>query len=411
MAQRSRHFRWPGLGRTRRAIVALAVVAGLALVAAPGCTTTSTPSTGGTTSGGEKTPIKLGAVVSLTGAYAALGGPEKNTFDMEVAAINAAGGVNGHKIDLITEDDATDPKKAEAAAAKLIDQDKVLAILGSSGTGATMGMRADVDRAGIPQVAMAAGTVVTSPLDKLVFATPWSNGLVVPVELAYLQKQGIKKVALLTDDGAYGKDGLAVLVAQAPKFGMTVAANETFKPTDTDMTPQLTKIKGSGAQVLILWNAGAAATTAVKNVYQLKMMIPIMASHGNANTPFLTGTGAAGEGVMLAAGKILAPEEYGAGTPAFKQATDFIDRYTKQFGGPPTTFAGHGWDALHITVAAMKTLPEGFTSAQLRDAIEKTSGFVGIGGAFTFSPTDHNGMTQKDLVMYKIQNGKWVTIK
>jgi hypothetical protein len=104
-------------------------------------------------------------------------------------------------------------------------------------------------------------------------------------------------------------------------------------------------------------------------------------------------------------------EAYGKDTEAYKVATDFVDRYSKKFGAAPSTFAGHAYDALYLTVEAMKRLPEGFTSAQLRDEIEKTSGFVGIGGTFTFSPTDHNGMTEKDLVMYKVEGGKWVLVE
>jgi branched-chain amino acid transport system substrate-binding protein len=122
-----------------------------------------------------KPPIKIGAVLSLTGSYAGLGAPEKNTLEMEVARLNAAGGIDGRQVEIVVVDDATDAAKAQAAATRLIDQDKVVAIIGATGTGQTMGMRGDVDRAGIPQVSIAGGTAVTVPLDKLVFQTPWSS--------------------------------------------------------------------------------------------------------------------------------------------------------------------------------------------------------------------------------------------
>lgn len=397
--------------RRAAALIALSLVAALGVgCSSPSTTTTGASGSGATTSsaGAAKAPYKVGAILSLTGSYAGLGAPEKNVLDMEVARINGAGGVNGHPIDVVIEDDGTDTGKAVAAASKLIDQDQVLAILGATGTGQTMAIRGAIDRAGIPDVSMAGGNDITAKFDKLVFQAPWNNSLVVPFELKYLKAKGITKVGLISDAGGFGKDGVAVLKTDLPKFGMTAVANETFKLGDTDMTAQLTKIKASGAQAVVMWTAGAEASTIAKNMKQLKMTIPLMASHGNARAQFIQGAGAAAEGVTLAAGKILVPSAYGTGTPEYKVATDFIDRYTKQFGSAPNTFAGHAYDSFNITVDAMKALPEGFTAAQLRDQIEKTKDFLGIGGVFTYTPTDHNGMTEKDLVMYQVQNGKFV---
>lgn len=396
-----------------RVLRAAAVLIALALVVSLAACSTS--STGGTATGGgagEKAPYKIGAVVSLTGPYATIGGPEKNVLDMEVARINAAGGVNGHKVDVVIEDDGTDGAKAAAAASKLIDQDKVIAILGSSGTAASMAMRQAIDRAAIPQMSMAGGNAITAaPLDKQVFQTAWSNKLVVPFLLKNLQAKGIKTIGIIHDT-TFGKDGDAVLTTEAPKFGITIVADESFEAKAPDMTDQLTKIAAKKPAALVIWNASADTGTILKNAASLKLTMPIYGSHGNTSKKAVIDTaGAAANGFMFPAGKILAPAEYGQGTEAFKVATDFVDRYTKQFGAPPTTFAGHAYDALNITVEAMKKLPEGFTSAQLRDQIEKTSGFVGIGGTFTFSPEDHNGLTESDLVMYKIENGTWTVLK
>lgn len=416
MDERSRYYGVHGHGRRgagrpsrfRRATAALTAWSLVALVAA-GCAAAPAPtpsSTGGATA--TKTPYKIGAVVSLTGTYAGLGAPEKNVITMEQARINAAGGVNGHPIDVIIEDDGTDVAKAATAVTKLIDQDKVLAVLGATGSGQTMAMRGAIDKAGVPQVSMAGATVITKPLDKWVFQTPWSNTIVIPFELKYMQSKGIKKLGIISDSSAFGKDGVAVTKANLSKFGITVVAEETFNPGDTDMTSQLTKIKAANPDAILLVNAGAEAATVMKEIQTLGIKTPVYGTHGNARKEFITGAGAAAEGFMFAAGKILVPSAYGAGTPEYTVATDFINRYTNAFGAAPSTFAGHAYDALYITVEAMKRLPEGFTSAQLRDEIEKTKDFVGIGGTFTFSPTDHNGMTEKDLVMYTIKNGTWV---
>lgn len=384
---------------------ALAAALAFALI---GCSAGSTAPTGSGAAGaatGE--PIKIGAIVSLTGTYAGLGDPEKKTIEMEVKRINEAGGINGRPVEVIFEDDGTDEAKAVAAASKLIEQDKVVAIIGATGTGQSMAVRSEIDRAGIPQVSMAGGSAITAKFDPLVFQTPWSNTLVVPYTLDYLKKQGITKIGLISDTGGFGKDGAAVIAAEAPKAGITIASNQTFNPGDTDMTAQLTNIKNSGAQAVVMWTSGKEAATVVKNAKQMGLTIPIYGSHGNARMEFIQGAGNAAEGFRFAAGKILLPESYGKDTPEFKTATEFVDRYQAAYGAAPSTFAGHAYDALYLIVEAARRVEGDLSPSLLRDAIEKTTGFSGIGGSFTFSPTDHNGLTQKDLNMYEVKGGTW----
>jgi branched-chain amino acid transport system substrate-binding protein len=385
-------------------VLAAALATALAVTLA-GCS-------GGSTSKGaadkaSAEPIKIGAIVSLTGTYAGLGDPEKKTIEMEVKRINEAGGINGRPVEVIFEDDGTDETKAVAAASKLIEQDKVVAIIGATGTGQSMAVRNEIDRAGIPQLSMAGGSAITAKLDPLVFQTPWSNTLVVPFTLEYLKSQGITKIGVISDTGGFGKDGAAVLAADAPAAGVTIVSNQTFNVGDADMTAQLTNIKKSGAQAVVMWTSGKEAATVVKNAKQLGLSIPIYGSHGNARIEFVEGAGDAAEGFRFAAGKILLPESYGKGTAEYKTATEFVDRYTKAYNAAPSTFAGHAYDALYLIVEAARQIKGEITPAALRDQIEKTKAFSGIGGSFSFTPTDHNGMTAKDLNMYEVKNGTW----
>ena len=392
-------------GRTLRlamAVLMAALAAALAVTIA-GCGESGTKAT--------NEPIKIGAIVSLTGTYAGLGQPEKNVIELEVDRINKAGGVNGRPIEVVLEDDATDEAKAVAAASKLIEQENVVAIIGATGTGQTMAVRGDVQRAAIPQVSMAGSTVITNPVDPLVFATPWSNTIVVPFTLDYLKGQGITKIGLITDSGGFGKDGKAVIAAEAPKAGVTVVADETFNPGDTDMTAQLTKIKNSDAQAIVMWTAGKEAAIVAKNAKDLGIELPFYGSHGIARREFIEGAGDAAEGVKFAAGKILVPKAYGEGSEAFTVATEFVDRYEAAYGEAPSTFAGHAYDALYLIVEAAKRIDGDVTPAALRDEIENTAGFVGIGGTFNMSAEDHNGMTENDLTMYEISNGDWKLVQ
>lgn len=352
-------------------------------------------------------PIKIGVVVSLTGTYAGLGEPEKAALEMEQERINAGGGVNGRPIELIFEDDATDEAKAVAAASKLIDQDGVVALIGATGTGQTMAMRSEVDRAGIPQVSMAGGTVITAQFDPLVFATPWSNTIVVPYTMKVLADAGIKKIGVITDTGGFGKDGLAVLEAEAPKAGIEIVSSQTFNPGDADMSTQVTKLKNSDADALVIWSAGKEAAIIAKNAKDLGVTVPVFGSHGNARVEFIQGAGPASEGIKIAAGKILVPEAYGADSEGFKVATDFVKRFTEKTGAAPSTFAGHAYDALYLIVEAAGRIDGEITPAALRDQIEATQGFVGIGGTFSMSATDHNGLSEEDLTLYVVKDGAW----
>ncbi|MDZ4167202.1 MAG: ABC transporter substrate-binding protein [Coriobacteriia bacterium] len=399
----------------KRMWVMLVLALVLALVSAPlgGCTATSDGDEPTADAGDEpKEPYVVGAVLSLTGAQSGLGGPEKNAIDMEVARINEEGGINGHPLEVIIEDDASDVDQAIARTTKLIEQDGVVAIIGSTGTGQSMAMRDVIDAAGIPQVSLAGSLVITKDFDPLVFQTPWSNALVVDTTLEYLKAEGHTKIGLITEDTGFGKDGQALVNETAADYGLEVVSDQVFKPADTDMTGQLTVIKGAGADVVLMWSSVAASSIVPKNMAQLGMDIPLVGSHGIARQEFVDSAADAAEGVVMFAGKILAPEAYGVGSESYEAATAFIDRYTETYGEAPTnTFAGHAYDGLYLVVEALKRLDEGFTSADLRDEIEKTSGFAGIGGVFTFSATDHNGMTADDLVGYVASGGAWTLLQ
>jgi branched-chain amino acid transport system substrate-binding protein len=401
MDKRSRHF----------AFLSVILVALLASALLSGCAAEESTTDDTSDDTGEATgdPIVIGAILSLTGPYAGLGAPEENTIDMLVDQINADGGVNGRPIEVIIEDDATEAEQSVAAATKLIDQDEVVALIGATGSGQTMAIRDLVVEAEIPNVSIAGATVITGDFSPWVFQTPWSNTIVVPYTLDYIEAQGISKIAIIADSGGFAQDGVGVMKDFLEDYDIEVVAEETFEPTDTDMTAQLTTIKGTDAEAVVLWSAGSAAAVVAQNMAALEMDMPLFGSHGNARMEFIDGAGDAAEGFRFAAGKILLPEDnYDEGTEAYDVATTFVDDYSAEYGEDPNTFAGHAYDALMIIVEAAKTLDEEFTPVELRDAIEETSGFVGIGGTFTFSADDHNGMTVDDLVMYEVQDGAWI---
>jgi len=358
--------------------------------------------------GGAGEPYRIGAVLSLTGTYAGLGIPEQRAIDLEVERINAAGGVNGRELVVVYEDDATDAAKAQAAAVRLIDEEDVLAIIGASGTGQTMAMRSDAERAGVPIVSMAGGSVITADFSEWVFQTPWPNRIVIPFVLEEMAAAGHTTIGLISDTGGYGVDGRDIVLATAADAGVTIVADETFNAGDTDMTSQLTKIRAAEPDAVLIWAAGKEAAIIARNARQLNMEQPLYGGSGIARQEFIDGAGEAAEGVRLGTGKILVPEAFGEGTEAYAVATDFIERYEAAYGTPPDIFAGHAYDAIGLIADALERLGSGdVTSEQVRDALEQTSGWVGIDGTFTYSATDHNGLTRDEMVMYVIEDGTW----
>lgn len=401
-------------GRVLRLSIAVleAALATALAVTITGCSGTA-GSESGTTSGGSSEPIRIGAIVSLTGSYAAMGTAEKQALELETERINAAGGIDGREIEIVYEDDATDEAKAVAAASKLIEQENVIAILGATGTGQSMAIRSDVQRAGIPQISMAGGTAITQQFDSLVFQTPWSNTIVVPYVLDAIKATGATKIGVLSDTGGYGKDGLAVIEESVGDAGLTIVDNESFNAGDTDMSAQLTKIKSSGAEAVLLWTAGKEAATIMKNADSLGMItgdaaVPFFGGSGQARIEFPEGAGAASNGFTFGTGKSLIPANWGDGTEEYEVVSDFASRYKDVYGEDPDIFAGHAFDAISIVTAGLKSAGPDTDSAALRDAIEAIDGLAGFGGTFTFSATDHNGLTTEDLALYRFEDGMWV---
>jgi branched-chain amino acid transport system substrate-binding protein len=358
----------------------------------------------------SKSVYKIGAVLSLSGPAAPLGIPEQNSLKMLESQMNAAEGVSGHKVQFVIEDDESDPAKAAAAINKLITQEGVSAMIGSSSTGATLAMVPVAMSNKVTLVCCAAGTAITQPPKLYVFRTPPTDSMAIDRVLAYLTKTlKVKQIAILHDANAFGTGGATELAAKAPKVGITVVANESYGSTDTDMTAQLTKIKQTPAQALVVWGTNPGPASIAKNMQQLGMTIPFVGSHGIANKTFITLAGTAADGVVFPAGRMLIPSSIPTGT-AWRNAVDkFTADYKAKYGKDADTFAAHGWDAGLILTNAMKTA--GTDKALIQSTVQKTKGLVGIDGIYNYSATDHDGLNVTDLIMIKIVNGAWTQAK
>jgi len=386
-------------------VLSLALVVGLLVATVPlaGC--------------GKSAPAasyKVGAVLATTGTASNLGVPEKQTLEMMAADINAKGGVKGHPLEIVIYDNETSSEKAVTLVNRLIEQDKVLAIIGPTTSGDSLAVIDAVTTAKIPLISLAASISIVTPIAQRywVFKTPQADKEAVTELYKYMQKKGFTRVALITNTSGFGAGGRTFLQSLAASYGITVVDDQTYSVGDTTMQSQLTHIKGTQAQAVICWDTDQQAAIVASDTQKLQMSIPLFCSHGIANMAFIQNAGTAANGVIFPAGKLLVVNDVPASDPQKAVLTKYKNDFEAKYGaGKVNTFGGHASDALNMLVMALGKLDSGLDTAQaraqIRDLVEKTTDFVGVSGIFTMTPQDHLGMKPGSLAMIKIVNGKW----
>jgi branched-chain amino acid transport system substrate-binding protein len=354
-------------------------------------------------------PFRIGALFSVTGPASFLGEPERNTLEMLVKEANAKGGIKGHKLELVVYDTQGDATKAVQLATKLIKNDKVSVIVGPSTTGETMAIIPVAEKEKIPLISCAAGIKIIDPVKKYVFKTPANDHVAAEKIFNYMATKKQKSVALLTVTDGFGSSGREQLKDMAKKKGIAVVADETYGPKDTDMTAQLTKIKGSKAEAIICWGTNPGPAIVTRNVKQLGIKIPLYQSHGVASKKYIELAGAdSAEGVLLPAGKLAIYDKLKPSDPQFKLLKDYDQRYNKAYNTEASTFGGYAYDSFLMISEALKTGP---SPDQLRDGLEGIKKLVSISGIYNMSGTDHNGLDLNAFEMVKIVNGDWAIAK
>lgn len=348
---------------------------------------------------------KIGGLFAVTGPNSFLGDPEKKSLQMAVDEINAQGGIDGHRLEVVIRDTEGVPDKAVLAANELISNEQVLAIIGPSLTPTTLPLVPIVESNKIPLISCAAGIEITEPVKPWVFKTAQSDVLAVATIYEHLQKQNIKKVGILTVENSFGESGKRQLLGQASRFGIEVVQAESFGGKDTDMTAQLTKIRAAQPDVVICWGTNPGPAVVARNVQQLNMKIPLYQSHGVASPKFIELAQDAAEGIFLPTGKILVADQLSDSDPQKPVIASYIKRFEEQFKMPVSGFGGYAYDAMQLLAKALQG--SGGDREKIRAALENIRGHVGVTGTFNFSPTDHNGLGRDAFVMVQIKEGKW----
>ncbi len=372
----------------------------LALLAAA-CSEEKSSGGGSSSSSG---PIKIGAVLDITGAGASLGGPERNTLQLLTDKVNGEGGIAGRKIELTVLDDQSKEDEAAKAESRLINQTKVDLILGATRTGTSLAMNQGAEQAKTPMISLAANKKIVDG-SKWVYKTAQNDSVVVDKLIAYMALKGWKTVGLARDASAFG-EGVADLIDQTgASKGIEVIKETKFAPDATSFDDQLLPLRDAKPDVNLIWGIPPAAGIATKRYRELKITTPLMQSHGIGNQAFLDSAGPAADGVVFPIGRLLVASQLPDSDPQKPVLNAFIDSYKAKFGNPPSTFAGHAWDAFSLATDAFKAV--GTDKQKVRDYLEKRTGFIGISGVFNFSGQDHSGLDPKALVMVEVKGGKW----
>ena len=359
-----------------------------------------------------KGTYKVGAVFSVTGRTSFLGDPEKKTAEIIAGEINKAGGINGHKLELIVYDTEGDATKANLAVKKLITQDKVCAVIGPSLSGTSLAVVPLAEKYETPLISCAASYKIvhddkTGKPYKWVFKTPQTDTMAVEAIYTHMKKHGISKIAILSVTSGFGASGRSELIRLAPEYKINIVADEKYGPKDTDMTAQLTKIKGTSPQAIVNWSVGPTQVTVLRNYRDLGMTsIPFYQSHGFGSRKNIELAAGAAEGVFTPLGACNIADLLPKDNPQKAVTMEYAKEYKKACNEPLSSFGGHAWDALHMVEEALKAV--GCDKAKIRDYLENNiKGFVGQHGIFTYSPDDHNGLTKEAFNMVVVKNGDW----
>lgn len=394
------------------------ILVSLVLLFAAACTVAAPPEAvapSGAEEGEEV--VKIGFMAAATGGAAFLGGPERDAALMIKEQVEAADltGPDGQprKVEIILYDTEGSGDVAIPLAKKLIDDDQVSIIVGGTRSPVSLALVPIMQEAEIPYISMASSSEIVEPVAERywVFKTPQSNRHTAPWQVRFVKDQGLTRVASIYVNNAYGEDGRNAIREAAEAAGVEIVLEETFEDSDTDMTAQLTKIKASDAEALLVTGLPPAASILTKQFRELGLEMPLVHNHGIGMKPFIDLAGAENaEGVVFPIGKLVAVDALEEGDPQKAVLQQFIADYEAYTGNPASTFAGHAWDGLQMALQAIETMPSGLSLEEqrsfLRDAVE-TMEFVGTGGVFHFSPEDHVGLSPEDVVTVRITDGEW----
>jgi branched-chain amino acid transport system substrate-binding protein len=353
-------------------------------------------------------PLRVGSVLSVTGPAAFLGEDMKAGLQLAVDEINAAGGIGGRNIAWTFYDAESQTQKAISATRRLISQDKVeLIVSGGNMSGIALAMAPMAESAGIPFISSEGALAIVTPVAerKWVFKSTVDDEDVLERIADYLAKKNIKKVALIADTSGFGQGAVTQMKKVGPRHNLEVSY-ESFDPADTDMMPQLTRIRDSGAEAIICWTVTPAGVVFLKQAQLLGLDgRTLIHSYGFVSSHYMTLAGDAAKSVLLASLKFPVGDQLPDSDPLKAGILRLFKSYQARFNRAASLYAAESYDAAMLAKEALGKV--GGDVTKLPEGLEQVKNFAGMSGVFNFSPERHSGLSKKDIVLINWAGGRF----
>ncbi|MGQ7408927.1 ABC transporter substrate-binding protein [Streptococcus suis] len=379
--------------KTRKFAVAIATFASAALLAACGAAPTSNSSAAGNEAGDT---IKLGYNLELSGAVAAYGQAEKNGADLAVEEINAAGGIDGKQIEVVSKDNKSDNAEAATVTTNLATEEKVLAMIGPATSGAVAAATPGATQAGVPLITPSGTqddlTAKDSKVEEYVFRSTFQDSFQGQVMATFATKTlDAKKVVLYSDNSSDYAKGIAKAFKEAYKGEIVI--EETYQSGDKDFQAALTKLKDQDFDAIIIPGYYTEAGLITKQAREMGIDKPILGPDGFADAKFIEGAGSKN------ATNVYYVSGYSTKVALSDKATNFVDAYKKKFGEEPNMFAALAYDAVYMAADAAEGAK---TSKDVATNLAGLKDFEGVTGPISI---DENHNPIKSAIMVKLENG------
>ena len=356
--------------------------------------------------------IKIGFVSSLSGPVSALGIPYEKGIR---AAIAQQPTIGGHQVKLIVLDDASDPSVAGRNTRKLINEDKVDVLIGTSGVPGAMAVAAVARELKTPLISPTPMTLPGKDNEWIVSVSQPFELMVAGV-VKRMKTAGVKSVAFIGFSDALGDMAYDSLVKSSADAGIKVVANERYARTDSSVAGQVLKLIAQRPDAVFAGNSGSPGALPYLALMDRGFKGQIYGTHGLINSDFVRVVGRAGEGLQVPSGPVLVAEQLPDSNPSKKVSLEFLNAYKKLNGAPPAdAFSSYAYDAYMVLNSAANRVKEAPGSAgyrqALKDSILQTKEFVGTQGIYNFKAEDRYGSDERAVVIVRLEKGKWMLVK
>lgn len=354
-------------------------------------------------------PLRIGAILSLTGRTAFLGDPERKTLQALVREVNRDGGIRGRPLELVLHDSRSERQGALEAARLLASDSRILAVIGPSLSVESLAAAPVLEQARIPMISLSAARSVVDPVRPWIFKVGNSDLHAVGCILEYLSRRGVRGLALVSASDDFGRDGRRQVTEGAPDFGMELTASLEYPvdgPDEQRLRSFLETVGHSQAEALLVWGNAPGPPIVARIASEVGLRKLLVFSHSMASRNFIRDAGRCANGALLPASPLLVCESLKPEHPQKKVLLGYKRWFEHHYRTEASPFGGHAWDAFQMVKEAMTTA--GPSRARIRAYLEETRNFVGTSGIFQFSPADHDGLTSDSFVMVRIQEGQWM---